>query len=104
MAEINAALVAKLRGMTGAGMMECKKALGEAKGDLNAALIQTQSGHGTITMLRPEIKATLPSSSRPVPVIQESVVAEPFDPQDEQDEFDHPSHTSSLRPAQPDPP
>jgi elongation factor Ts len=38
MAEINAALVAKLRGMTGAGMMECKKALGEAKGDLNAAV------------------------------------------------------------------
>ena len=38
MAEINAALVAKLRGMTGAGMMECKKALTEAKGDLNAAV------------------------------------------------------------------
>ncbi len=38
MAEINAALVAKLRGMTGAGMMECKKALGEAKGDLNVAV------------------------------------------------------------------
>jgi len=38
MAEINAALVAKLRGMTGAGMMECKKALVEAKGDLNAAV------------------------------------------------------------------
>jgi elongation factor Ts len=38
MAEINAALVAKLRGMTGAGMMECKKALGEAKGDLKAAV------------------------------------------------------------------
>jgi elongation factor Ts len=38
MAEITAALVAKLRGMTGAGMMECKKALGEAKGDLNVAV------------------------------------------------------------------
>jgi elongation factor Ts len=38
MAEINAALVAKLRGMTGAGMMECKKALTEAKGDVNAAV------------------------------------------------------------------
>jgi elongation factor Ts len=38
MAEINAALVGKLRGMTGAGMMECKKALGEAKGDLNVAV------------------------------------------------------------------
>ena len=38
MAEINAALVAKLRDMTGAGMMECKKALTEAKGDLKAAV------------------------------------------------------------------
>ncbi len=38
MAEINAALVAKLRGMTGAGMMECKKALTEAKGDVTAAV------------------------------------------------------------------
>jgi elongation factor Ts len=38
MAEITAALVAKLRGMTGAGMMECKKALADAKGDLNTAV------------------------------------------------------------------
>ena len=38
MAEITAALVAKLRGMTGAGMMECKKALTQAKGDLNLAV------------------------------------------------------------------
>jgi elongation factor Ts len=38
MSEINAALVAKLRGMTGAGMMECKKALTEAKGDVNTAV------------------------------------------------------------------
>jgi elongation factor Ts len=38
MAEINAALVGKLRAMTGAGMMECKKALGEAKGDLKLAV------------------------------------------------------------------
>jgi elongation factor Ts len=38
MAEINAALVGKLRAMTGAGMMECKKALNEAKGDLNVAV------------------------------------------------------------------
>ncbi|HVM46705.1 MAG TPA: translation elongation factor Ts [Candidatus Acidoferrum sp.] len=38
MAEITAALVGKLREMTNAGMMECKKALTEAKGDLNAAV------------------------------------------------------------------
>ena len=34
MAEITAALVKELREMTGAGMMECKKALTEAEGDL----------------------------------------------------------------------
>jgi elongation factor Ts len=36
--EINAALVKKLRDMTGAGMMECKAALTEANGDLDAAV------------------------------------------------------------------
>jgi elongation factor Ts len=35
--EITAAAVAKLREMTNAGMMDCKKALTEAKGDLDAA-------------------------------------------------------------------
>src|SRR5271157_5865428 len=38
MAEITAALVGKLRDMTGAGMMECKKALTEAKGEISAAV------------------------------------------------------------------
>ena len=38
MAEITAAAVAKLREMTGAGLMDCKKALVEAQGDLNAAV------------------------------------------------------------------
>ena len=37
MAEINAALVGKLREMTGAGLIDCKKALVEANGDLNLA-------------------------------------------------------------------
>ena len=37
MAEITAALVKELRERTGAGMMECKSALTEAKGDLAAA-------------------------------------------------------------------
>ena len=35
--EINAAMVKKLRDATGAGMMECKAALSEANGDLDAA-------------------------------------------------------------------
>jgi elongation factor Ts len=37
MAEISAALVKQLREMTGAGLMDCKKALTENNGDLNAA-------------------------------------------------------------------
>ena len=37
MAEITAALVKELREMTGAGMMECKKALTEAEGDIDKA-------------------------------------------------------------------
>jgi elongation factor Ts len=38
MAEITAANVAKLREMTGVGMMDCKKALTEAQGDVDAAV------------------------------------------------------------------
>jgi len=38
MAEITATNVAKLREMTGAGMMECKKALVAAKGEIDAAV------------------------------------------------------------------
>jgi elongation factor Ts len=38
MAEITAAAVAKLREMTNAGMMDCKKALVEAAGDVNKAV------------------------------------------------------------------
>jgi elongation factor Ts len=48
MAEINAADVAKLREMTGAGMMDCKRALVEALGDLNAAVeILRKKGQAT---------------------------------------------------------
>jgi len=38
MAEITAALVKDLREKTGAGMMDCKKALTEANGDPEAAI------------------------------------------------------------------
>ena len=38
MAEIKAAEVVKLRKMTGAGMMDCKKALQESKGDFDKAI------------------------------------------------------------------
>jgi elongation factor Ts len=38
MTEITAALVKELREKSGAGMMDCKKALGETKGDMEAAV------------------------------------------------------------------
>src|SRR5246127_5746134 len=38
MAEVTAALVKELREKTGAGMMDCKRALGETGGDLEAAV------------------------------------------------------------------
>ena len=38
MAEITAGMVAKLREITGAGLMDCKKALGETNGDVEAAV------------------------------------------------------------------
>jgi elongation factor Ts len=39
MAEISAALVKELRVMTGAGMMDCKRALQETNGDIDAAVV-----------------------------------------------------------------
>jgi len=54
------------------------------KGDLNAVLIQAQSGHGTITILRPEVKAAKPIMEQPTgtpmvspPLMMEEVVAPP---------------------------
>ncbi len=46
MAEITASMVKELREMTGLGMMECKRALSEAQGDLKAAedLLRIRSG------------------------------------------------------------
>jgi elongation factor Ts len=50
MAEIKAAMVKELREMTGAGMMECKKALVEAEGDLDAAVdVLRRAGLAAVT-------------------------------------------------------
>ena len=38
MAEISASVVVKLRKMSGQGMMDCKKALEEANGDMDKAM------------------------------------------------------------------
>jgi len=51
------------------------------KGDLNAALIQPQTGRGIITVLRPEISASR-SQPKPVPAIHEAVEPEPSDDQE----------------------
>ena len=51
MAEITAALVGKLRELTNAGMMDCKKALTEAEGNFDRAIeIIREKGETTICM------------------------------------------------------
>src|SRR6187551_1177871 len=52
MAEITAATVKELRDRTGAGMMDCKKALGETNGDVDAAveLLRVRLGDKALKM------------------------------------------------------
>src|ERR1044072_5587034 len=50
MAKITSAMVAKLREMSGAGMMDCKKALTETNGDMEAAMtLLRKKGAATAT-------------------------------------------------------
>ncbi len=57
MAEITASMVKELREMTGAGMMECKKALTEADGDLNQA-VDVLRKHGLAAVEKKAGRAT----------------------------------------------
>ena len=57
MAEITAALVKELRERTGAGMMECKKALVEAKGDIGEAEVVLRK-HGIASAGKKSSRAT----------------------------------------------
>ena len=57
MAEITAALVKELREMTGAGMMECKKALTEAAGDIDKA-VDVLRTHGLAAAAKKAGRAT----------------------------------------------
>ncbi len=57
MADINAQLVKKLRDMTGAGMMECKKALVATNGDLEAAVTYLRK-QGIASATKKESRAT----------------------------------------------
>jgi len=57
MAEITAALVKDLRERTGAGMMECKKALVETKGDIGEAEVWLRK-HGIASAAKKSSRAT----------------------------------------------
>jgi len=57
MAEITAQLVKDLRERTGAGMMECKKALVEAKGDIGEAEVWLRK-HGIASAAKKATRAT----------------------------------------------
>ena len=71
MAEFTAGDVGKLREMTGAGLMDCKKALTEAKGSIEAAVdLSAQEGPALPPPRNPAAKpgkASLPRTSRPGP-------------------------------------
>jgi len=51
-----------------ASLNACYRKLTFTKGDLHAALIQTQPGNGTITTLRPDLNASRPTPTPPLPV------------------------------------
>jgi hypothetical protein len=63
------------------------------KGDLNAVLIQAQNGHGTITILRPEINTTRSLAGQPTTtpvvaapvVMEEAVASQPIESQPQQE-------------------
>jgi elongation factor Ts len=57
MAEITATLVKQLRERTGAGMMECKKALTEAKGDIEEAVVVLRK-HGIASAEKKSTRST----------------------------------------------
>jgi hypothetical protein len=63
------------------------------KGDLNAVLIQAQSGHGTITILRPDVKAVQPLAGQPIttPALEETIPPQ-------QTETQAPQETGELNP------
>ena len=66
------------------------------KGDLNAVLIQAQSGHGTITLLRPDVSAARHVSGQPGPAVAaaESAVPQQTQPQNHEEQID--SDAASL--------
>jgi len=59
MAEITAALVKELRERTGSGMMECKKALQEAGGDIEELLALPLEGEHSVDQVRQDLIAKI---------------------------------------------
>ena len=66
MAEITAGMVKELRELTGLGMMECKKALEEAGGDMKKAeeLLRIKSGAKASKAAKPTPKADVKNLSQ----------------------------------------
>ena len=65
MAQITAQMVSQLREQTGAGMMECKKALTEADGDIEKARdILRAKGQAGVCVSEVRAKLELQSASR----------------------------------------
>lgn len=75
------------------------------KGDLNATLIQPQSGRGIITVLRPDVSASRPSQPRSAPTIEAPIEPSAFamQPAEEQNEIVDVDETESVsfEPEQP---
>ena len=67
MAEVTAALVKDLREKSGAGMMDCKKALSEANGDMEAA-VDWLRAKGLATASKKSRREESDCSSGPLPV------------------------------------
>ena len=67
MAEITASLVKELREKTGAGMMDCKKALGEVQGDLEKAVDWLRTKGLSAAASRPKAWSALPPAATAAP-------------------------------------
>ena len=60
MAEVTAAMVKELREMTGAGMMDCKKALNETNGNMEEAVEVLRKNGQAKAESRLRVSAVLP--------------------------------------------
>ena len=59
-----------------------------AKGDLSAVLIQPQSGHGTITLMRPNVYAARHTPRQPVPAVNETSIPQSEEQHNQEEQKD----------------